>query len=98
MSALADRFNLEKQLVFYLSYHDNGINQTIHFMCIWPILISALTMFADTAPLAETPALLASLPFGDFVVLNQSAVIAAVYMVWYILLDPLYERVLCSAW
>lgn len=90
MGALADRFNLEKQLVFYLSYHDNATNQWIHFMCIWPILISALTMFADTEPLAKTPEMLSSLPYGDYMVLNYSAVIAAVYMAWYILLDPLY--------
>ncbi|TYZ68395.1 hypothetical protein PybrP1_000744 [[Pythium] brassicae (nom. inval.)] len=54
-------------------------------------------MFADTAPLAETPAVLASLPFGDLVVLNYSAVIAFVYMAWYILLDPLYvPSAVCS--
>lgn len=93
MGALADRFNLEKQLVFYLSYHDDKVNQWIHFCCIWPILITALTMFADTEALAPTPAFLSALPYGDYIVLNYSAVIAAVYMAWYILLDPLY--VLC---
>lgn len=94
MGALSDRFNLEKQLVFYLSYHDNSTNQWIHFMCIWPILISALTMFADMEPLTKQPELLSSLPFGDYMVLNYSAVIATVYMAWYILLDPLYVSIL----
>lgn len=93
MGALSDRFNLEKQLVFYLSYHDNTINQYIHFACIWPILITALIMFADTQPLVdpepEAWSALAFLPFHQYMVLNASAVIAAVYMVWYILLDPM---------
>ncbi|GLE07728.1 hypothetical protein PINS_up018359 [Pythium insidiosum] len=88
MGRLSDRFDLEKQVVFYMSYHYNKVNQWIHFACIWPILISAIVMAAETEPLIETPALLKDVPvIGDYLVLNVAAVAAVVYMVWYILLD-----------
>ncbi|KAJ0399421.1 hypothetical protein ATCC90586_000395 [Pythium insidiosum] len=88
MGRLSDRFDLEKQVVFYMSYHYNKVNQWIHFACIWPILISAIVMAAETKPYMETPALLRDVPvIGDYLVLNFAAVAAVVYMVWYILLD-----------
>uniref|UniRef100_A0AAV1UQQ1 DUF962 domain-containing protein n=1 Tax=Peronospora matthiolae TaxID=2874970 RepID=A0AAV1UQQ1_9STRA len=83
----ADRFNLEKQVTFYLSYHDNKINQYIHLACIWPIFVSGLVLLAHTQPLIETPSFLAALPYGQFMLLNYSAIVTAVYMVWYIALD-----------
>uniref|UniRef100_K3WVH9 DUF962 domain-containing protein n=1 Tax=Globisporangium ultimum (strain ATCC 200006 / CBS 805.95 / DAOM BR144) TaxID=431595 RepID=K3WVH9_GLOUD len=93
MGRISDRFNLEKQLVFYLSYHDNNINQYIHFMCIWPILLTALIMFADVAVAGEGPTaplgVDLGLPFQQYLVLNGSTIITAVYMVWYVLLDPI---------
>ncbi|KAG6582850.1 uncharacterized protein IUM83_17361 [Phytophthora cinnamomi] len=64
MGFIADRFDLEKQVTFYLSYHDNK-------------------------PLAETPAWLSALPCGSYALLNYSAVMAAVYMLWYVALDAL---------
>jgi uncharacterized membrane protein YGL010W len=90
MVAWSDRFNLEKQVVFYMSYHDNDMNKYIHFMCIWPIFITALVMFASLEPLAEQPAFLAALPFGQYLLLNPSCVLAGVYMAWYMLLDIMY--------
>ncbi|KAE8913190.1 hypothetical protein PF005_g10186 [Phytophthora fragariae] len=87
MGFISDRFDLEKQVTFYLSYHDNKVNQYIHLACIWPIFVSGLMILAHTQPLAETPAALASLPYGNYAVLNYSAVMAAVYMLWYVALD-----------
>ncbi|RLN49629.1 hypothetical protein BBJ28_00002646 [Nothophytophthora sp. Chile5] len=87
MVAWADRFDLEKQVTFYLSYHDNKINQYIHFACIWQIFISALCMFASLEPFAEQPSFLTSLPFGQYMQLNPSCILAGVYMVWHFLLD-----------
>ncbi|KAK1940041.1 putative endoplasmic reticulum membrane protein C16E8.02 [Phytophthora citrophthora] len=87
MGFIADRFDLEKQVTFYLSYHDNKINQYIHLACIWPIFISGLMILAHTQPLAETPAFLSSLPYGEFVLLNYAAVMAGIYMLWYMALD-----------
>ncbi|GMF45893.1 unnamed protein product [Phytophthora fragariaefolia] len=87
MGFIADRFDLEKQVTFYLSYHDNKTNQIIHLACIWPIFVSGLMILAHTQPLAETPAALSALPYGQYALLNYSAVMAAVYMLWYVALD-----------
>ncbi|UIZ22293.1 hypothetical protein KXD40_004856 [Peronospora effusa] len=87
MGFISDRFNLEKQVAFYLSYHSNKINQYIHLACIWPAFVSGLIILAHTQPFAETPSFLFSLPYGYLVVLNYSAVTAGIYMLWYIALD-----------
>jgi uncharacterized membrane protein YGL010W len=90
MVAWADRFDLEKQLVFYMSYHDNSVNKYMHFLCIWPIIITSQIMLATLEPLAEQPAFLAELPYSEYLVLNPSAVAAAIYILWYIVLDIKY--------
>ncbi|CAI5714380.1 unnamed protein product [Peronospora destructor] len=87
MGFISDRFDLEKQVTFYLSYHSNKINQYIHLACIWPTFVSGLIILAHTQPLVETPSFLSSLPYGHLVVLNYSAVTAAIYMLWYVALD-----------
>ncbi|RLN49628.1 hypothetical protein BBJ28_00002647 [Nothophytophthora sp. Chile5] len=87
MGFIADRFDLEKQVTFYLSYHDNKVNQYIHLACIWPIFVSGLMILAHTQPIVDTPESLETLPFGQYVVLNYSAVVAGIYMLWYMALD-----------
>ncbi|RLN32642.1 hypothetical protein BBJ28_00000431 [Nothophytophthora sp. Chile5] len=87
MGFIADRFDLEKQVTFYLSYHDNKVNQYIHLACIWPIFVSGLMILAHTQPIVDTPEFLETLPFGQYVVLNYSAVMAGIYMLWYMALD-----------
>jgi uncharacterized membrane protein YGL010W len=42
--AICNAFNLEKQFSFYASYHRQPVNVAIHFLCIWPILATALTL------------------------------------------------------
>ncbi|TMW67561.1 hypothetical protein Poli38472_011181 [Pythium oligandrum] len=84
---LAERFDLEKQLVFYMSYHYDKINMWIHFTCIWPILITAFMMVAETKPFFDQPEFIANLPLGDYIVFNFTAFAALVYMVWYMVLD-----------
>jgi 2-hydroxy fatty acid dioxygenase len=85
---IKDRFDLEKQVTFYMSYHYDKTNQYIHFTCIWPILITALMLAADLTPaFIATPEWLANLPLGAYFVFNLSAIGALVYMVWYIALD-----------
>ena len=37
---------LEKNFVFYGSYHNDRINQMIHMCFVWPILLSALLLFS----------------------------------------------------
>ncbi|TDH72397.1 hypothetical protein CCR75_006918 [Bremia lactucae] len=83
----SDRFDLEKQVAFYLSYHSNKINQCIHLVCIWPVFVSGLVLLAHTKPLIETPVFLTSLPYGQYMVFNYSAVVVSIYMLWYIALD-----------
>lgn len=90
MGFISDRFNLEKQMTFYLSYHDNKVNQAIHLLCIWPIFISGIMILAHTEAFAEQPAFLKALPYGEYMVLNYSVVMAALYMAWYIALDAMY--------
>lgn len=96
MGFISDRFNLEKQVTFYMSYHDNTMNQLIHFACIWPIFITGVMILAQTEPLTAQPAFLADLPYSQYMVLNYSAVMAAIYMAWYIALDVLYVRAFCA--
>ncbi|GLE01501.1 hypothetical protein PINS_up018356 [Pythium insidiosum] len=88
MGRLSDRFDLEKQLVFYMSYHHNKINQWIHLVCIWPILITAVIMTAETKPFVDQPSFLADNAFGKLLVFNLSAIVAVIYMAWYVALDP----------
>ncbi|KAE9281052.1 hypothetical protein PF008_g27987 [Phytophthora fragariae] len=51
------------------------------------IFISALCMFASLEAFAEPPSFASWLPYGQYVLLNPSCVLAGVYMVWYIQLD-----------
>ncbi len=48
-----DIWNLEKQFVFYASYHNNAVNVAIHLLCIWPILISG-TLLLQHVPAVAT--------------------------------------------
>lgn len=87
MARFSDRLNLEKQVTFYLSYHNNKVNQLIHLVCIWPIFVSGLVILAHTQSLIEAPECLTLLPFGRFLILNYSAVVTGIYMFWFIALD-----------
>jgi len=88
MASLSDRFNLKKQFVFYASYHNDPINIIIHLMCIWPIFATAVVFLQYTPALASTPDLIANLPFGKDVRINGAFCLVALYIVWYILMEP----------
>ncbi|ETW05117.1 hypothetical protein H310_04138 [Aphanomyces invadans] len=75
-----DKFDLEKQVEFYLSYHSNPINKLLHVICIWPILLSAIFLLCSTTPYFDVP-------FQPYVVANTALVGAVIYVVWYIVLD-----------
>lgn len=45
--------SLRKQFTFYASFHNDPVNQFIHFLCIWPILWTALVFFANTSALVS---------------------------------------------
>lgn len=76
--------NLEKQLVFYGKYHHNHVNIAIHTLCVPFILFSAITVLTNTPALIPLPSYLtiANLP------LNGGTIVALVYCILYILLEP----------
>jgi len=88
MASLSDKFNLKKQFVFYASYHNDPINIIIHLMCIWPIFATAVVFLQYTPAFASTPDSIASLPFGKNVHINGAFCLVALYIVWYILMEP----------
>ena len=49
--------DLEKQFVFYASYHNNPVNIFIHLLCIWNIAASGLVFFQYTPSLAPMPSI-----------------------------------------
>ena len=83
-----DTLNLEKQFVFYASYHNHWVNVAIHLLCIWPILATLVLMLQYTPVVGPTPEAIASLPFGGFVKLNAALLLVFIYVVCYPLMDP----------
>jgi uncharacterized membrane protein YGL010W len=94
-------FDLEKHVSFYGAYHKNKVNSLIHALCVWPILFSSLLLLAYTKQLVpQLPWMPSSLQlpssfsffffffFHRFMVLNYSFVIAVIYAVLYVSLDP----------
>mmetsp|Transcript_7110 Transcript_7110/g.20785 ORF Transcript_7110/g.20785 Transcript_7110/m.20785 type:complete len:207 (-) Transcript_7110:457-1077(-) len=85
-----DCFDLEKQFTFYASYHNDKVNQIIHFICIWPILWTGMVFFAGTVPIMEVPEAAADFlaPATDRgAELDWCFVLAAYYAIYYILLE-----------
>eukprot|EP00096_Caligus_rogercresseyi_P004490 TRINITY_DN1877_c0_g1_i1.p1 TRINITY_DN1877_c0_g1~~TRINITY_DN1877_c0_g1_i1.p1 ORF type:complete len:206 (+),score=10.30 TRINITY_DN1877_c0_g1_i1:41-619(+) len=77
---LKDYFNLEKNLVFYGSYHSNPVNIGIHLFCIWNILWSFMYLLQFTPPISDF--------WGcDNVVENYAFYIFSLYMVVFLLTD-----------
>ena len=50
-------FDLEKQYIFYASYHSNPVNLLIHLLCIWNTAASGLVFFQYTPSLAPMPSI-----------------------------------------
>jgi len=83
-------FDLRKQFIFYASYHNDTTNMLIHICCIWPILITALALFQYTPSFIATPSCVSSLhPLLQHVSINFPLVITLVYVVSYVLMDPI---------
>lgn len=88
LAAAMGVFNLEDQFSFYGAYHHNKINVLIHIVFVWPIYFSASTLLAYTPPLAPQLPIMAALPCHDYMVLNYSFLLATVYALFYISLEP----------
>jgi uncharacterized membrane protein YGL010W len=83
--------NLLEQLTFYGSYHNNKWNQLIHFFFVPSIMWSLAVWLAYTGPLLSIPsACLTWLPswFSSYAEINGAALGAAVYVVYYLCLEP----------
>ncbi|KAF0746414.1 hypothetical protein DYB26_009687 [Aphanomyces astaci] len=85
------KFDLEKQVTFYMSYHSDPTNKTLHLLCIWPILLSAIFLLCTTAPFVDVAQAL-----HPYVVANAALVGVLIYVLWYIVLDP-YAGTLAAA-
>lgn len=91
MAVLGFTFDLKEQLVFYGSYHNNRINQAIHFIFV-PIIMWTVSVW-----LAYTPAVqiqhglesVTNLDTGGYLIPNASFALILGYGVYYIVLDVL---------
>jgi len=78
--ATTPRFtDVEKQFVFYASYHDNFPNQLIHIVFVWPILITALMFLTWTT--------YATVVISGLTIHLLSLAFALVYAVYYFYLE-----------
>lgn len=79
--------NLEKQFIFYASYHNNPVNKFIHLLCIWNIGWSLVYLLQLTPAFFETPAIIQD-NLGTYnVKMNVAFFVVSVYAVVYILTD-----------
>ncbi|KZT72681.1 DUF962-domain-containing protein [Daedalea quercina L-15889] len=86
--ASSNLFNLKKQLTFYGAYHNNPINITIHEVFV-PILLWTFQVLATALPVPDLfPPI--HLQFNEYLAfdLNWSAIHAALYIVYYFILEP----------
>jgi len=75
-------FNLEQQIGFYAQYHNNKVNQLIHFFFVPTILWTVLVWCAQTGPLLQVPQLPPWLPA------NLALFVGSTYVLYYIILEP----------
>ncbi|KAJ7638582.1 hypothetical protein FB45DRAFT_903290 [Roridomyces roridus] len=81
-------FDVKSQLTFYGAYHSNPVNVLIHVICV-PLLLWSGQVMAATIPV---PAFLPTvhIAFSEHLVfdLNYSAIHAALYLIYYFILEP----------
>uniref|UniRef100_A0A1D1YZV0 Putative endoplasmic reticulum membrane protein C16E8.02 n=1 Tax=Anthurium amnicola TaxID=1678845 RepID=A0A1D1YZV0_9ARAE len=76
-------FDLERHYAFYGAYHSDPVNILIHTLLVWPIFFTSLLLYYFIPPfLVVAPAAAAPLVF------NLGFAFAALYAVFYVLLDP----------
>ncbi|KIJ20097.1 hypothetical protein PAXINDRAFT_107824 [Paxillus involutus ATCC 200175] len=85
---MSSLFDVQKQLTFYGSYHSHPVNVFIHIFGVPALLWSALVLITLIPLPAALPA--AHHVFSGFLVfdMNTSALLAAFYLGYYTLLDP----------
>lgn len=80
--------DLESHFVFYGAYHSNSVNKIIHFVFVWPILFTALLLLNYEAPTALTSVPIPLLSAPHFFSVTPSLLVAVIYAVFYLLLEP----------
>lgn len=82
--------NLEKQLLFYGSYHDHPVNVAIHMICVPTLLMTAFLLATNTPPLVPMPdwLVIPSLPS------NLGTIATLVYATIYVLMEPVAGGIL----
>ncbi|KAL1993286.1 hypothetical protein VTN49DRAFT_3235 [Thermomyces lanuginosus] len=76
--------NLEKQLVFYGSYHHDPVNVGIHMLFVPIILVTSFQMATFLPPLFNLPDVLRF----DYFPANPGSIASLVYAFGYMLLEP----------
>ncbi|KAG9026456.1 hypothetical protein FRB95_008828 [Tulasnella sp. JGI-2019a] len=80
--------DVEKQLVFYGSYHSNPVNIAIHITCVPLILWSAMVFFSAYPIPQAFPTITHYFGSHFLFEFNWAFVFAAGYQIYYILLEP----------
>ncbi len=80
-------FDLEKQFVFYGSYHNNPVNVLIHIVFVWVILGSAIAMLQLTPAFGSMPEFVTK-AFGSELKVNAALGVCLFLSTVYIVMDP----------
>jgi len=85
---LSDVFSIDKQLTFYGAYHTNRVNVLIHILCVPLIVWSFQAFLAPFRPPSFIPAYRHVI--NDYMMFetNYATLIGAVYITYYLLLEP----------
>ncbi len=81
-------FDLEKQFIFYASYHNNPVNVFIHLVCIWNIGASMICLLQYTPAIAPLPAPLQDALGTNGLNVNVALFLCLFYTVMYLIMEP----------
>ena len=80
-------FNLEKQFIFYASYHNHPVNILIHLLCIWNIAFSAIVLLQYVPAFGSMPKWFEANVSSDLK-FNAALLACAFYSVVYLIMEP----------
>lgn len=84
-NSLKDMLDLEKQFVFYASYHHNAVNIAIHLLCIWQIAATAVVFLQHTPAIAPMPE---ALGIDPGLKVNAALLVCIFYSIVYLVMEP----------
>ena len=80
-------FDLEKQFVFYASYHNTPGNILIHLLCIWNIAFSGIVLLQYVPAFGLMPKWIEENVSSDLK-FNAALLTCAFYSVVYLIMEP----------